>query len=660
MKKYILLLILILSIFPSFSQRIRILDDLKRELAKTTADTAKVQLMGDISEVYGFLNTDSCFYYAEKGINLAKNLKFNAGEVRMLYCLGNYYRNTGDLPKALKYFNLTQQIAAKNNIRNGIARGIFGIGLIYMNLDPVIAIRNMLKARELIQSGDNSRISLTDKIDINLGICYIKRNLLNSAYIYLEGLYERVSPKDFHYSPALLFYGYLQSKMGNTDEAIRSIKEGLTFTEKENDYYTASDCYYYLAEIYSERNIPDSAIWFAQKTYENSKLVDRKNQMLLAANLLAGLYEPINLAESNHYLKIARDINDEVYGLKKTQGLQKLVLEEQQKQLKAEQEQIDYRNRLRIYLFIAGLLILAIIAFILYRNNKQKQKANKVLEKTLTELKSTQSQLIQAEKMASLGELTAGIAHEIQNPLNFVNNFSEVNTELIQEMKEEIDNGNLEEVKDLANDIADNEQKINHHGKRADAIVKGMLQHSRTSSGVKEPTDINKLADEYLRLAYHGLRAKDKSFNATLKTDFDESIGNINIIPQDIGRVILNLITNAFYAVNEKKRNGPLTPEGGNENAQNEYEPTVTVTTSLNPPSGGRGAGALISVRDNGSGIPPKVLDKIFQPFFTTKPTGEGTGLGLSMSYDIVKAHGGELKVETKEGNGSEFIIQLS
>lgn len=268
------------------------------------------------------------------------------------------------------------------------------------------------------------------------------------------------------------------------------------------------------------------------------------------------------------------------------------------------------------------------------------------LLQTLDELKATQSQLIQSEKMASLGELTAGIAHEIQNPLNFVNNFSEINTELIAEMKEAISKGDFEEVKTLANDIADNEQKINHHGKRADGIVKGMLQHSRSSTGVKEPTNINALADEYLRLAYHGLRAKDKSFNASMKTNFDDTIGNINIIPQDMGRVILNLITNAFYAVAEKKTLRQAQDDS--------YEPTVTVSTK-------KMVGIVeIIVADNGNGIPQKVLDKIFQPFFTTKPTGQGTGLGLSMSYDIVtKGHGGQLKVNTTEGAGAQFIITI-
>jgi signal transduction histidine kinase len=270
------------------------------------------------------------------------------------------------------------------------------------------------------------------------------------------------------------------------------------------------------------------------------------------------------------------------------------------------------------------------------------QTEKKRAEDALKELRSTQTQLIQSEKMASLGELTAGIAHEIQNPLNFVNNFSEVSTELVDEMNEEILKGNLEEAQQIAADLKENLYKINHHGKRAGDIVRGMLQHSRSSSGQKEPTDINALADEYLRLAYHGLRAKDKLFNATMNTDFDQSIGTINIIPQDIGRVILNLITNAFYVVNEKKK-----MEAAN------YVPTITVNTTKSSKN------ILISVRDNGNGIPKNILDKIFQPFFTTKPTGQGTGLGLSLSYDIVKAHGGELKVETKEGEGSEFIIQI-
>jgi signal transduction histidine kinase len=275
---------------------------------------------------------------------------------------------------------------------------------------------------------------------------------------------------------------------------------------------------------------------------------------------------------------------------------------------------------------------------------KEIEKAYHRLEESHEVLKSTQSQLIQSEKMASLGELTAGIAHEIQNPLNFVNNFSEVNKEMIAEMKTEIDKGNYEEVKTIAANIESNEEKINQHGRRADAIVKGMLLHSRSGSGSKEPTDMNAMADEYLRLSYHGIRAKDSSFNATIKTDYDVSIEKINIVPQDMGRVLLNIYNNAFYAVAEKKKKLP---------AATAYDPTVSVSTKKTD------NGVLIQIEDNGNGIPQKAFDKIFQPFFTTKPTGQGTGLGLSLSYDIVKAHGGEIKVETQEGEYTEFTITL-
>ena len=329
----------------------------------------------------------------------------------------------------------------------------------------------------------------------------------------------------------------------------------------------------------------------------------------------------------------------------------------------------DFKNEIGLILgyVIYGSVPLGLTAFMasrfrdLYRNLEQKVKERtRELNQSLEELRSTQTQLIHSEKMASLGALTAGIAHEIQNPLNFVNNFSEVNTELIDELDEEAIKGNLEEVRAIAKDIKENEQKINHHGKRADSIVKGMLQHSRGSSGHKEPVDINALCDEYLRLSYHGFRAKDKSFNAEFKTNFDPNLPKINVNPQDIGRVLLNLINNAFYAVHTVKTRHalslPQTPPPDN--------PTVLVSTKSMTTH------VEIRVKDNGPGIPPEIIDKIFQPFFTTKPPGQGTGLGLSLAYDIVKAHGGEIKVETKpsradadgknEANpGTEFIIYL-
>jgi len=291
---------------------------------------------------------------------------------------------------------------------------------------------------------------------------------------------------------------------------------------------------------------------------------------------------------------------------------------------------------------------------------KRVEERTRALNNTVENLQQTQVKLIQSEKLASLGELTAGIAHEIQNPLNFVNNFSEVNREMLEELKAERLKPAAERDEamqdDIITNVIENEQKINNHGKRADAIVKGMLQHSRTSAGEKEPTNINKLADEYLRLSYHGLRAKDKSFNAEMKTEFDETIEKINIIPQDMGRVLLNLLNNAFYAVSKKQKteSPPAAQAGSVLNAESsQYVPVVTLVTKKT------GDKIEIKITDNGNGISQNILDKIFQPFFTTKPAGQGTGLGLSLAYDIIKAHGGEIKVETKEGEGSEFLILI-
>ena len=371
--------------------------------------------------------------------------------------------------------------------------------------------------------------------------------------------------------------------------------------------------------------------------------------------LLAKAYEKTGayqkaLASFQLSTKIVDSIRSRDNVRKATEQSMNYDFDKKEEAQKATKEKDDRDNEIKLIFLIGFLLVfitLSTIALFAYKR-EQKAKASlnvqkKELESTITELKSTQAQLIQSEKMASLGELTAGIAHEIQNPLNFVNNFSEVNQELISELAKEIDKGNTEEVKAIAIDIKGNEEKINHHGKRADAIVKGMLQHSRKNAGQKEPTDINALCDEYLRLSYHGLRAKDKSFNAAFKTDFDEMIGKINIVPQDMGRVLLNLLNNAFYAVNDKKK---LT--------DGSYEPSVFIQTKKLTDK------VEIVVKDNGSGIPPNILDKIFQPFFTTKPTGQGTGLGLSLAYDIItKEHNGTIKVESKQNEGTTFIIQL-
>jgi signal transduction histidine kinase len=360
------------------------------------------------------------------------------------------------------------------------------------------------------------------------------------------------------------------------------------------------------------------------------------------------LYHAYQLREQQDstliYLQLAFTSRDSISKsrVKNLTQYQNLTFDEQIRLEELEKEKLRTKNKIRIYSLLAGLAFILIVAFILYRNARQKQKANRILKHTLEDLRSTQSQLIQSEKMAGLGELTAGIAHEIQNPLNFVNNFSEVSADLVKELNEEIHKGKSEEVKAIAGDLLQNIEKINHHGKRASNIVKSMLEHSRTGSGEKRPTNLNALADEYLRLAFHGLRAKDKSFHSDYRLVKDENIPSINVVPQDIGRVLLNIINNAFFAVNEKAKK-----------SSSDYKPQVVVSTIK------LGDRIEIRVKDNGGGIPDNLKDKIFQPFFTTKPTGQGTGLGLSLSYDIVKAHGGDLLVETKEGEGSEFIIRL-
>jgi signal transduction histidine kinase len=401
-----------------------------------------------------------------------------------------------------------------------------------------------------------------------------------------------------------------------------------------------------LSRAYLKKKLPDSSLHYARLGLDAAEKLGTiefmRDNTLAIANAYA-FKEDFKNAYKYHNLYI--DYRDSMMTAEiknRTAVLEhNYELDKKEGQIALLSQQKKSQQNFLIGVSIALFFIL-VTAIVLLRSNRQKQKAKLKIEKAYSELKSTQAQLIQSEKMASLGGLTAGIAHEIQNPLNFVNNFSEVNTELVDELKTQLATGNTQSANDIANSIKENAQKIYHHGKRADAIVKSMLQHSRASRGQKEPTDINKLADEYLRLAYHGLRAKDKSFNAKLETEFDNRIEKINIVQQDIGRVILNLMNNAFYAVNEKQKQN-----------NTGYEPTVTVATREIDDK------ILISVRDNGNGIPQNIIDKIFQPFFTTRPTGQGTGLGLSLAYDIVKAHGGEIKVESKDGQGCECIIHL-
>ena len=644
-------------------------DSLQLVLKQTANDTIKMAALRDLALYYLDIKADSALYFIEQELPFAKKLQLRIWEADALDLSGIILNSTGNYTKALKALIESIKIAEDEDTE----KGIWNISKFSTVNDPAIARLNMLATVYLDMGGLYNATDNFDKFSVynwksiataspinnftvlsvayrQMGEVYAKKQNTDSAFVSFQRAfdYSKKSGYNKYQGITLIYIGriYLQKK--NFETANKYFSEAVMSAKEQNNNSALGYAYQSMAELYITTGNIDSGYFYARAAEASFLSTARPLGTLAAYTNLSKLFNLDKKPDSAYkYLQLAMLLNDSLNNKEKVKQFQNIGFDEQLKLEELQKEKIQTQNKIRTYGMLAGLGVFLLVALILYRNNLQKQKANQVLETTLTNLKSTQAQLIQSEKMASLGELTAGIAHEIQNPLNFVNNFSEVNTELIAEMKDEMDKGNIEDAKAIANDVAKNEQKINHHGKRADAIVKGMLQHSRSSNGVKEPTDINKLADEYLRLSYHGLIAKDNSFDATLipiaiGTDFDETIGNINIIPQDIGRVVLNLINNAFYVVNEISK----------QNIEG-FEPTVSVSTRK------IGDNVLISVKDNGNGIPQKILDKIFQPFFTTKPTGQGTGLGLSLSYDIVKAHGGELKVVTKEGEGSEFSILL-
>ena len=649
-----------------FSQNSSDIEMTKRSLASAQKDTAKARLMAELILQYrNSTNLDSSLKYGHLALGLSRKIHFYKAEVVALRELGFTYRVLGEIPKALAYEFKALHLAETKGYQLEIAWCLNALGVIFNTeiQDPHKALIYLRRAIQLYQSNKLSqRDEFVGTLEVNLNVNFasaLKNNhQLDSALLF----FKKATKMSFN-GLAQLRIAEIEFELGHPQIAEYYFRLAREWAKQVNANRGTCDVYYALANHFKVVQQLDSSRYYGKKSLELAQLLNYKRRVLNAGNLLAEEYESIDVNQALHYRKIAAQANDALYGPSKVQSLLRIISNEQEHQQKIEKDRIAYENRVKQYFLFTGLFILLLIGGFLYRNNqlekkskRQLQEKNKVIEQTLSNLQSTQAQLIQSEKLASLGELTAGIAHEIQNPLNFVNNFAEVSAEMLDEMEEELEKGDTQEVKAIAADLKQNLSKINHHGQRASSIVKGMLEHSRASTGVKEPTDLNALADEFLRLAYHGLRAKDNSFNATLETHFDPDLPKVSVIPKNIGRVLLNLINNAFYAVAERSRSTVQQRASvgvTSRHADTMYQPTVTVSTQKT------GDQIIIKVKDNGNGIPESIREKIFQPFFTTKPTGQGTGLGLSLAYDIVKAHGGELKVESEEREGTEFVIQL-
>jgi signal transduction histidine kinase len=607
----------------------QLVDSLTKLLSSSKADSARVLIIHQLCYPLLFSRPDSAMYYAQEGLKLADSISFTKGQVLCKSDIAAVWWIIGDYPKAKDLLHKVIREAEKLPDTEALEWSLSFLISCYRDEG------NLEEALQYGYRGAAIAQFFTKPIwNVILGSVFHEMDQTESARYYLE------KGDSDGYNLLLLAHSY--AKTGNNNRAREYYKKAIDKFLILVNFKDLADSYIGLARIYEQENKLDTAIYYAKMGFNISQEASFKKWVYVTGLILSRLYEKRDPREALTYFKLAMAAKDSIFNIQKITETLNARYQEQLREKEVEAARLNYENRIRTYGLLAVVGFCLLVAAILYKNNLQKQKAKANIEKAYGELQSTQAQLIQAEKMASLGALTAGIAHEIQNPLNFVNNFSEVNKELLGEMREEISKGNFDEVSRLAENVEDNQDKINEHGKRAESIVKGMLLHSRSSSGAKELVDINMQADEYLRLAYHGFRAKDKDFNAAIDTDFDPSVGSVKVVPQETGRVLLNLFNNAFYAVNERKGL-----------RQNGYEPVVSVSTKRTVDK------VMIAVQDNGNGIPQKVIDKIFQPFFTTKPTGQGTGLGLSLVYDIVKAHGGEIKVQTKEGEGTEFIVEL-
>jgi signal transduction histidine kinase len=620
------------------------LDAMELALAEMPRDTACASYLGNLSYYFAFNSGNKSVRYGQEGITLSKKLNYKKGIAHCSQSLAMGYWLIGNYSAAQELAFNAVRLYEEMGDSEGVAFSHFIMANIYRDFgDYKRAMAEAKKGHEIYRN-----LLSSDYIGkAIIASIYDLQDSLDLAELSIdESIQESKNNNKAVWGWTYLIKGNICRKKKRYDLSLFYYDQAL----KDVHCKDSMETYNGMARLYQETRKIDSSNFFASEVLRKWQSVGYQRGIYQSVNILAENYKKLGDKDRYiYYLEQASELNNSIYGQQSEREIQNMAFNEHMRQEEVKREKEGYRTLVKIYALIAAGFVFLLIAIILWRNNRQKQHAKNRIEKAYADLKAAQSQLIQSEKMASLGELTAGIAHEIQNPLNFVNNFSEINAELADEILAAAKKGDLEEILQLAGDIKNNQDKISEHGKRADAIVKGMLQHSRSSGGVKEPANINRLADEYFRLAYHaclsgsqGLRTKDTTFSVTLKTDLDSTIGEIPAVSQDIGRVLLNVYNNAFYTVAEKKSRYPAG-----------YEPEVSVRTRR------MGDRIEISVRDNGMGIPQKVLDKIFQPFFTTKPTGKGTGLGLSLSYDIVKAHGGELRVETSEGVGSVFIIEL-
>jgi two-component system NtrC family sensor kinase len=633
-------------------------DSLYRKLELAPADTAKVILWTQLGNFHKFSRPDSGIYYSSKAISLSRSIGYLKGEAMALHNLSVSYSTLGDHNKAVRIsrqeLKIAEQLEDQGEI---IAFTNLNLGLNFFHLgDLKSSAEYYREAISLFLANENFNLIAISKA--NLSRTLNKMNQLDSSFKIAhesKELAERIN-SDLAKTISYLRLGEIHRNLGNLDSALFYFKKSYdhNFGNNSGQAYRALE----IAKLFQDKNQLDSSLIYANisldMAFENN-LYDR----LTDANLyFVEFYKNKDPIRALKHSQLSFTYSDSLSNfLKMSSFIDFEDFDEQLRQYELDTAKSEYQFQLRTNIFLGSTFTLLIIAFFLYRNNRQKQKSKLQIEGAYNQLKSTQAQLIQSEKMASLGELTAGIAHEIQNPLNFVNNFSELNSELVKEAEEELEKGDIEETKFILKDLGDNSDKITFHGKRADAIIKGMLEHSKRGSGQKEPTNLNGLADEFLRLSYQSFLAKEPDFKCELKTDLASDLPQVSVIPQDIGKVLLNLINNAFYAVNEKASSG---------NVDSDYKPIVTVSSAYSPLQGGKGGRVELSVQDNGSGIPDSIKEKIFQPFFTTKPTGSGTGLGLSLSYDIVKAHGGELRVESSPaaesgeiGGGTVFTFYL-